>query len=408
MIEPINLPTRTLSVAGRRSANSLAVIALSGWLVAGCGEDPKPPGAVDSFCIDGEQKCFQNALLTCKDEGKAWKVAGCGASKSCGDGDAGVACLALVCARGSLSCDDKKILKCPDNGLSEASPIATCKAGEHCSFGACVPSACTDGDKRCGWNAALNCKLGSWTSQKCASGERCDAGSCVPQTCVPTAMDCEGDSKRRTCKIDGSGWVVSDCASGQQCDDGVCHPKIKGAAAKDTSGAATDAGTTDSGAADSGGGFIDIVKDEFVFDPLDVMTLFQSKVEPIPEGSKPVEFEFVSATWLSGGQTLQISGDKDLHKLEITIAPVEEYTTGSFSDLGGEAPDSAITMNDGTLSGTNVQWRYQALEYSISITEFGDVGGRVKGNYKATLGDALDNGKTTIYVEGSFDVKRSQ
>jgi hypothetical protein len=393
--------------APRSARVALTFGLLAATALAGCGQDDATPAPVDSFCTEGEQRCFQNALLTCKDQGKAWKVAGCGGSKSCGTGNAGVGCQSLVCARSSLSCDDKKVLKCPDDGLSDPTPIATCKTNELCSFGVCVPSACTDGDKRCGWNATLECKGGSWKSQKCAAGERCDAGACVAQACAPTTIECESDTRRRTCKNDGSGWESAACAAGEQCDDGVCHPKVKGAAPKDAGGGGGDASVADAGG-DSGGGFIDIAKDEFVFEPLDVMTLYQSKSEPIPEGTQPVEFEFVSATWLSGGQTLQISGDKDLHKLEITVAPVEEYTTGSFSDFGREAPSSAITMNDGTLGGTDSQWRYQALEYSISITEFGDIGGRVKGNYKATLGDALDGGKTTIYVEGSFDVKRTQ
>lgn len=373
-------------------------------LATACGGEENAPKEVDSLCTDGQQKCFQNALLTCEPDGKAWKVAMCGESKSCGTGDAGIGCQAIVCARGSLSCDDKKVLKCPDDGLSEATPVQTCKTAEHCVAGACVPTACTDGDKRCGWGTALACSGGAWSSTKCGADERCDAGACVKRECTPTAIACVDATHRKTCNIDGSAWDEAACASGQVCTDGYCHAKVKGS---DTADAGTQdtATSNDAGATDGGGGFLDVQKDEFVFEPLDILTM---KIGPSdPPTAETVEFEFVNSGWQTNEQRVLVSGDKNLHKVEIVVAPVEEYTTGDFSVLGGEAPNSGIFMNDGTHDQSTVQWRYQSLDYSISITEFGDVGGRIRGTFKGELGDAIEKGKV-LYVEGSFDVKRTQ
>ena len=383
----------------RRPALVAGLLALAA--LAGCGGEEAKTGPVDSLCSDGEQKCYQNALLTCETDGKAWKVAMCGESKSCGTGDSGVGCQSLVCARGSLSCDDKKVLKCPDDGLSEPTPVQSCKTTEHCVYGACVPTACTDGDKRCGWNAALVCNGGAWTSQKCAADERCDAGTCVKRACTPTEIACVSETRRKTCAIDGSAWTETACASGEVCSDGVCHAKVKGTEpVADTTGGGSDAGGTD-----GGGGFLDVQKDEFVFEPLDVLTV---KIGPTdPPSAETVEFEFVAGGWLTNEQMIQVSGDKNLHKVEIVIAPVEEYTTGDFSALGGEAPNSGVFMNDGTHDQSTVQWRYQSLDYTVSISEFGDIGGRIKGTFWAELGDAIEQGKK-LYIEGSFDVKRTQ
>lgn len=395
---------------GRATTAALApmLLALVALTPAACGgNETSKVAEVTTLCSDGEQRCYGNALLTCEADGKAWKVASCGASKSCVKDGAGATCKAVVCAKASLTCDDSKVLKCPDDGLTDATPFASCKPTEHCTFGTCVPTSCTDGDKRCGWNAALACEGGAWKSQKCASGERCDETShaCVAQACVPTAIACVSESKRQTCKADGSAWVETACAAGEICEDGVCHAKVKGS----TSG--QDATSNDSSAADASGedsgGFLDVQKDEFVFEPLDVLTIYKSAAAPIPQGTKAFDYEFNSANYLGVEQLVQITGNANLEKIEISVAPVEEFTTGSTNETEQQWPTSAVKMNDGTNDSATVQFRYEAVEYTITLDEFGDVGGRIKGSFKALMADAIEKGKS-MYVEGTFDIKRTQ
>jgi hypothetical protein len=64
-------------------------------------------------------------------------------------------------------------------------------------------------------------------------------------------------------------------------------------------------------------------------------------------------------------------------------------------------------MNDGTNDSATVQFRYEAVEYTINIDEFGDVGARIKGSFQALMADAIEKGKS-MYVEGTFDIKRTQ
>ncbi len=398
----------TTTLRPTTGATASLLLALATTLTVGCGgEESSKVAEVTTLCSDGEQRCYGNALLTCEASGKAWKVASCGASKTCVKDGAGATCKAVVCAKASLTCDDSKVLKCPDDGLTEATPFASCKPTEHCTFGTCVPTSCTSGDKRCGWNAALSCEGGAWKSQKCANGERCDDTShtCVAQACVPTAIACVSETKRQTCKVDGSGWVEAACAAGEVCNDGVCHAKVKG------SGSGSDASGSDATAADASGedsgGFLDVQKDEFVFEPLDVLTIYKAAAAPIPAGTKAFEYEFNSANYLSVEQLVQITGNANLEKIEISVAPVEEFTTGSTNETEQQWPTSAVKMNDGTNDSSAVQFRYEAIEYTINIDEFGDVGGRIKGSFKALMADAIEKGKS-MYVEGTFDIKRTQ
>ena len=388
-------------------------LTLSAWLVAlsfglaACGGDDKDTGPVKSLCSDGEQRCYDNALLTCGPEGKSWTVGWCGESKTCTTDSGSAGCQGVKCERGARICDEKKVLQCPEDGLDEPSTAETCKSGQHCMFGQCVTTACEAGTKLCGWKAVLSCDGGSWNSVKCKSGERCDAETvtCVAQTCAPTSLKCVNETTRATCNIDGSQWTERKCAAGEVCNDGVCHPKVAGVQTEVDAGGRSEA---DGGATDAGGsGFIDAgTKPEVVLEPFDTLKITLSETPTPGPGAQVVEFGFSSASFSSVNKMLQITGDEGLYKLEIQLAPVEEFTTGTFTALEAQAEDTAILMNDGSNDQNQVQWQFQAVDYTLDITGFDDIGGRIKGTFSAKLGDAINKGKF-LYAEGNFDIKRS-
>ncbi len=394
-------------------ARWLCALGLCVGLATACGNDDGggAVAAVDTLCTDGTRKCLGNALLTCASDGKAWKVANCGEAKVCGQGQGGLGCQPVDCVPNSKSCDDNKAMQCPADGQGDPSQVEFCVGAEHCVAGTCVKTACTSGDKLCGWKALLSCNGGGWSSQKCGANERCDAAkkACVERTCEPTTIACKDNTTSQTCNTEGSAWIVSACKAGQVCRDGVCHAKVKG---KDdiADAGATDTGATSGDAANDAaetGGFLDVQKDEFVFEPLDKLTVYKSTKAPIPEGTLVFEYDISSASYLSLEQMMQITGNQNLEKIEIACAPVEEFTTGSTNELEQRWPNSSVLMNDGTNDPAVAQFRYQAIEYSITIKEFPDVGGRLKGSFNATMADVMIKGKT-FYVEGAFDIKRTQ
>ncbi|MCO4760394.1 MAG: hypothetical protein KC502_02745 [Myxococcales bacterium] len=371
-------------------------------LAMGCGGDDPKPSPVTSLCTGTEQKCDGNALLTCADEGKAWTVGWCGESKTCTSSAGNPGCAGVKCERASRSCSGQKVVQCPDDGLEEAAPVETCTSKQHCMAGQCVTTACTAGTKLCGWKTVLSCDGGSWNSVKCKSSERCDpeTTACVARTCKPTEAQCAGEKTRAVCNNDGSAWVETACKAAHVCTDGVCHPKLAGAKTPVDGGTITDA----SGASDAG--FIDAGKKDIQLEAFDKLTVTRSDTPTPGPNATVIDFEFVAAGFSSVTKMVQITGDKGLNKLEIQIAPTEEFTTGSFTALEAQAEDSAILMNDGGNDQDKVQWQFQAVDYTLQLTAFDDVGGRIKGSFSAKMGDALNKGKF-IYLQGTFDIKRT-
>ncbi|HAN30986.1 MAG TPA: hypothetical protein DCQ06_05260 [Myxococcales bacterium] len=390
----------------RLAPSVTTTLLVTGLILSACGGDDKDTGPVKSLCSDDEQRCYDNALLTCGPEGKSWTVGWCGQSKTCTTDNGSAGCKAVKCERNARICDGKKVLQCPADGLDEPSTVESCKSGQHCMFGQCVTTACEAGTKLCGWRAVLSCNGGSWESVKCKADQRCDPDSvtCVDQVCAPTSLKCVDNKARATCSDDGSEWIGRNCAAGQVCNDGVCHSEVQGVTQQtDANSGEPDDATSDAGAS----GFIDVgTKPEVVLEPFDSMKITISETPTPGPGAKVLEFGFSSANFLSVNKMLQISGDEGLYKLEIQLAPVEDFTTGTFTALEAQAEDTAILMNDGSNDQNQVQWQFQAVDYTLDITAFDDVGGRIKGTLSAKMGDAINKGQF-LYIEGSFDIKRS-
>lgn len=370
--------------------------------LSGCSEDAATtPGPVATFCQEGSVVCVGNATATCIESGKAYGVASCGESKYC----AGGKCQAVICEKGKRSCSGNTVMACPDNGAADATAAQTCGGSTVCKAGVCVPASCTDGAKSCGWKTLLECKGGTYKETACGTGQVCNAASpkCVARQCVPGARQCLTSTAAQACNATGTAWVGQSCAAGQGCYDGVCHSLVVGkdpdspdaSTGKDVTAGdgtvQTDTPTT-----------LDVPKKDIDWEPLD---LFEVTISQTPDTTgQKIKFGFAGANYLSTIQMLQITGDEGLNKLELQIAKVDEYITGTFTMVGGEAPEANVLMNDGSNDQATLQWLYQASDYTIQIDEFGAPGGRVKGSFTAELTNALDN--SLIYLNGSFDVAR--
>ena len=393
---------------------ALACLAPLPMILAACGgEDPKPPGAVNSFCAVGVIECVGNYLAECVDEGKAWKLTFCGESKSC-VGGANPSCKAAICVggKGARTCSGAKVMQCEADGVEEAYTAKICNGEESCQAGQCLPNDCDKGDKRCGWGAVLECDGGGWKATKCGAQQFCDTGklACTDRVCTPTAVQCIDKDTAATCAISGDGWNEKSCAAGELCYDGVCHREVKGAEPSGGLDASADAGgEPDSAVTQQDVGapvFTDIGKKDIQFDEENTLSVILSETASPPGDAVAIEFEIMGASYLNNDTMLQITGDVDLNKIEIQIAPIEEFQTGSFTALGAEADKATIVMNDGSALPGDLQWRFQASDYSITLTKFEDIDGRIIGTFNGELKDALDKTKTWYLVDGKFNVVR--
>lgn len=385
---------------------ALAVPCLVG--LPGCAEPTPAAVPPTTFCKDGTVSCIGNVIANCTGGGKAYQLTPCGESKFCSNG----ACEKVVCEKASLACspDGKKVMVCPDDGSAERGELKACAATETCKAGACVTTACTDGAVVCGWRKVLTCKGKVWMETACGANQLCDASQkkCVDRKCSPTAIACKSETTAQVCSAAGDAWQDKGCGTGNVCEAGVCHTKLAGSGptagadatvAKDTTAAATDtAGNADAP------GFLDIPKKDVQLEQADKFTVTFSETQKPAAGTAPMKFDQSSAAYLSGLSMLQISGNFDLFKVEIQIKDVEDFQLGTFVAGGETATETKVQMND----GSPVDWRYQAVDWEVTITEWEDVGGRVKGTFSAELADTIQKGKKAYLIDGVFDVKRSQ
>ena len=379
-----------------RSLLALCLVSL-----AACST-PAPAGTPATMCSDGVAVCKGNAVATCK-AGTAYDIAPCGESKYC----IGGTCKPVVCEKGKLSCDGKTLMACPDDGSADPSALKTCPL--KCMAGVCVGNTCTDGEFQCGWKSALTCSGNTWSATPCAVGQVCDAKQkkCVDRTCAPTEQKCTTAAAHAICSIKGDAWVDAACSSGEGCFDGVCRTLVKGGEKPDAGTTLKDVGSVDTQVNLDAKAFIDIGKKEIILEQNDVFTVVLSELATPPAGTSPMSFDFSSATYNSTSKMLQLTGNLGLYKLEIQIAPIEEFQTGSFTAAGGEAADAKVLMNDGTNDQTQVQWKYQQADFTIELTDFEDKDGRIKGTFSAEMIDATDKTKKLFLSDGVFDIKRS-
>lgn len=388
-----------------------AVVALC---AAACGNETPPASTkpVEKFCTEGAKVCQGNYVATCVEGGKAYQLAFCGGSKFCSNG----VCENVLCPKGKLSCGGPKnldVMKCPDDGASDATKVETCTKA--CKDGACLPEPCKKDEARCGASSLFVCTSGVWQETACTGDQICDTTqkACIARTCAPETKQCKDGKTAQTCSTKGDTWVNNACSAGQACYSGVCHAEVVGKSPDGT----TDAGSTSQDTSSPGGsdasvstdapGFLDIPKKEVILQAPDTFKVILSETKQPAPGTEPKSFD-ATVFYSDSIKALQVSGDKDLFKIEISVGPIEEFTTGTFTALGGEAGESAIRMNDGTTDQTKIQWKYESVDYTVTIDEFGEAGGRIKGKFSGEMLDATDPAKKKkLYlIDGVFDVAR--
>ena len=204
------------------------------------GDDGKAAcGTRSETCEPG---CVDDILTTCDENGAAVQKP-CGEGETCGVVDGQPACVVkAACVEGQQKCEGDQIVTCGADG--QWGDPADCETdGEVCSSavdgsGACVaPMGCDAGDstvdhgaKRCNDSAPQICQNGVWITQEtCAEPTVCDAGECV--TCINDDTKCEVTSDSNGTKVHtvskcvDHAWIVetADCAEeGMVCAGKTC------------------------------------------------------------------------------------------------------------------------------------------------------------------------------------------
>lgn len=203
------------------------------------GDDGKAAcGTRSETCEPG---CVDDILTTCDENGAAVQKP-CGEGETCGVVDGQPACVVkAACVEGQQKCEGDQIVTCGADG-QWGDPVDCETDGEVCSSavdgsGACVaPMGCDAGDstvdhgaKRCNDSAPQICQNGVWITQEtCAEPTVCDAGECV--TCINDDTKCETsdgeEAKVHTVsKCVDHEWIVEteDCAAeGMVCAGKTC------------------------------------------------------------------------------------------------------------------------------------------------------------------------------------------
>jgi hypothetical protein len=370
-----------------------------------CGTKATTPSSVDSLCAATDPpKCIGNVSAACAPGGKTYDITQCGVDKFC-NATTGK-CEATVCEKSSSKCagsDSSNVC----NADGSVVTVKSCAANERCLAGICVTSKCGGTQTKCGWNAVLTCTATAWGKQDCGADEFCDPATtaCKKRACDPgSPTQCNDDKTSAAhCSDTGDAWVVENCGAGNVCENGVCHAQVNSTTVEDTS-SGTDDGMTLADVGKDGKTTMELPpKDSHMDDP-DKFEVIVSQSATAPDGAVPTKFSNVSAAWLDSLGMLQISGAEGSTKVEIQVAKIEEFATGDFTAVGGEAPDSKLGYSDGTGAVTGGKFQYNAADYTITIDEFGDMGGRIRGSFSGQLAD--DGGKKIWLIDGKFDIKR--
>lgn len=381
-------------------------LCLSALLFSACGSETGS-GAATSFCKESDKPvCKGNYVATCINAGTDYKLQFCGENNRCEAGE----CKPVVCPRGQLTCSGKNVMKCPDDGASEPVKVQTCTTMAGCVNGVCKPNTCKKDDVVCGTSTSFTCQSGVVTESPCASNQSCSVAGkgCVAQACTPTEAKCKDSKTAQVCNVDALGWTDQPCPSGQGCFNGICHPILT---AKSTADAGSTTKDTATGQADgvviSTGDTLVGPQKDVQFSKADEFSVTFSKTKTPGADDKPIVFDMPSASYSKFTQILTVSGDKDLFKVEIQIGKIEEYATGPFTQVDGQAADSVIMVNDGSNDQTQVQWIWKSADYDMELTEFGEINsGRIVGTFSAELINTVDKTTKAWLVGGKFDIQR--
>ena len=232
-----------------RSLRPLFALALSLTAVSGCqllfddyAVEPAPP-ALPRVCPSRAYRCTGAQLERCSDNRSSWElVQTCASEAECNLGSESC----RPCALNDLQCNGAQLLRC--NASAGWDPVETCASAELCQESkaldntACLAPVCAAGTVSCHKAELLRCGQGGdrfesagtcetpalcvQTATNNAQAERCD-----PPACQPEEYSCDGSLLRR-CNAGRTGWdTVLDCGSTWSCSASAktCQPCTVGA-----------------------------------------------------------------------------------------------------------------------------------------------------------------------------------
>lgn len=388
----------------------------------GAKETPLP----ETICNPSETKCFGNYVGTCKQDGKGWAFAPCFPNHYCKEISGSAICDVRACTPpGSARCspDRRTAYKCSADGSTE---IPTqCKEGEECWGGECRPVPCDAGDQYCVYDGEVTCTGGGWEESKCSKNEKekkacgcggqetiCAGSKCIVQICTPEETVCDNATRSKTCNLTGTQWIFTECTKDSECREGFCQKKV----------------------ANPPEPVPEVIEPEPKEEVIEDLPPQEPKEDlPKPEVITPgvnkanvngVEVKFwqlADANWVSADQRLMINlyskkvdgvpgvPDGSSHKLEIRIVGIEEGQVGTFTCEGIEGAAVEFWYRWGKYQqGEKCKdFDYQGAKCTVTLEEFGPVGGKVKGTFdNAVLIDCMQDGTQIEITDGVFEVIR--
>ncbi len=383
----------------RRAALLITMVTCAA--LTGCkGEDapaPTGPTCASQLCTPGEKRCFGSVSATCNADAMSFTKNPCGALQVCGKAGS---CEDRECTYpglGTCSSDLKTATQCTSSGTLTT---VTCPpgSGKTCAAGDCRNIECTAGERICGYGEFWTCGAAGkqWKSTKCQDTEACVKGACVPKTCSPGTTSCKSATEVATCAGDGTSTTTTTCKTDELClsEVGGCVPKTC------TPITATDVVGGDGVALEDGAVASDaqLEQDKGPLPELEPLDTARATIN----GVKVKFSNNLSANYVTTKKDLRITMDKTPHKIELSIANLEEFDFSHWKS--GEASDVNVTIfySDGT-QRTQGGFPYQSTKYDVDLQKFQGKGGRVIGIFSGTLSDGTN---TLEITDGYFDVKR--
>jgi hypothetical protein len=438
---------------------ALIATALSLLVMSACGlEGASTPTCAETLCEAGETRCLGSVLATCElldgeGEPPRWSYIPCGPSGACGVEGGGQSCLVRDCHNlGGGTCDPdpqaidtQTITICDVSGLT--SDTYDCGADEVCTGGTCAPTACEDGETRCGATSVLTCADGHWEESGCGEDAICadDSGEavCELQICAPESAWCD-EGVAHVCNYDGSARSEAPCGEMEVCNSGFCEPLLCNGKNNidpgngleptdvlddDTDGDAAEFECEPGATKCLDGDSLDTCEEGFwltancgqnqICGEVDGVDACKAKAAPpletIPAikftlGGVPNVFDLnARADYISAESMLKVSGASGTRKIELNFVPIETLIVGAFSDTDTSETVLQVCYFDGLepvekTPGCAVGFSHSSTLYDAVIDQWNGIGSAVIGTFEVTLETA--SGSTLAITDGVFDVKQ--
>lgn len=250
---------------------------------------------------------------------------------------------------------------------------------------------------------------------RCYPNDTCNVGlfCSASEICVKPFAEDVGDTAER----------VSDVVPpGEVSDLGAFEEYVADAQADTPSGELQDwHGSPDWGAEDVLPPDLELGEMDFVADEVYSLEISLPDVPPLDKSPKALvtieggefngyELQFTSAksaSFLTGKQELFITMAKGEYYLEVHLSGIEEGVVGAFASDEPGSVTAWIWFNDGTTDQGEIPWKYESLSYQMTLDQFEQPGGWVKGTFSGTLQD-LTGGPSLLLSNGFFDVPRKE